>query len=201
MVTTAALGAGVDFPASQVIFDSLAMGISWLSVQEFNQMAGRAGRPDFHDLGKVVILAEPGASYARGDSRTEEEMAMRLLKGEMEEVAPEHDREQSSEEFVANAIVCTGNERDLERIGSTMVGSTEPVLPELLERGLVTRVDGVIVLSDLARVMAEHFIGIERLSEILVLARIHEDPLEILTDLECGSAREDQEREKRKKRQ
>jgi len=200
VVTTAALGAGVDFPASQVIFDSLAMGISWLSVQEFNQMAGRAGRPDFHDLGKVVILAEPGASYARGDSRTEEEMAMRLLKGEMEEVAPEHDREQSSEEFVANAIVCTGNERDLERIGSTMVGSTEPVLPELLERGLVTRVDGVIVLSDLARVMAEHFIGVERLSEILVLARIHEDPLEILTDLECGSAREDQEREKRKKR-
>ena len=200
VVTTAALGAGVDFPASQVIFDSLAMGISWLSVQEFNQMAGRAGRPDFHDLGKVVILAEPGASYARGDSRTEEEMAMRLLKGEMEEVAPEHDREQSSEEFVANAIVCTGNERDLERIGSTMVGSTEPVLPELLERGLVRRVDGVIVLSDLARVMAEHFIGVERLSEILVLARIHEDPLEILTDLECGSAREDQEREKRKNR-
>lgn len=199
VVTTAALGAGVDFPASQVIFDSLAMGISWLSVQEFNQMAGRAGRPDFHDLGKVVILAEPGASYARGDSRTEEEMAMRLLKGEMEEVAPEHDREQSSEEFVANAVVCNGNERDLERICSMMVGSMEPVLPELLERGLVTRVDGTIVLNDLARVMAEHFIGVERLSEILVLAGKNEDPLEILTELECGSAREDREKEKRKK--
>ncbi|MFB6087876.1 MAG: DEAD/DEAH box helicase, partial [Haloarculaceae archaeon] len=34
VVTTAALAAGVDFPASQVIFDSLAMGIEWLSVQE-----------------------------------------------------------------------------------------------------------------------------------------------------------------------
>ena len=63
VVTTAALGAGVDFPASQVIFDSLAMGISWLSVQEFHQMAGRAGRPDYHDLGKVMILAEPGGTY------------------------------------------------------------------------------------------------------------------------------------------
>ena len=62
VVTTAALGAGVDFPASQVIFDALAMGRDWLSVQEFNQMAGRAGRPDFHDLGKVVLLAEPGGS-------------------------------------------------------------------------------------------------------------------------------------------
>ncbi len=60
VVTTAALGAGVDFPASQVIFDALAMGREWLSVQEFNQMAGRAGRPDFHDLGRVVLLAEPG---------------------------------------------------------------------------------------------------------------------------------------------
>ncbi|MFP4530139.1 MAG: DEAD/DEAH box helicase, partial [Halodesulfurarchaeum sp.] len=41
VVTTAALAAGVDFPASQVIFDSLAMGIEWLSVQEFEQMLGR----------------------------------------------------------------------------------------------------------------------------------------------------------------
>ena len=65
VVTTAALGAGVDFPASQVIFDALAMGRDWLSVQEFNQMGGRAGRPDFHDLGRVVILAEPGGSYSR----------------------------------------------------------------------------------------------------------------------------------------
>jgi helicase len=200
VVTTAALGAGVDFPASQVIFDALAMGISWLSVQEFNQMAGRAGRPDFHDLGKVVIMAEPGASYARGDSRTEEEVAMRLLKGEMEEVAPEHDIEQSSEEVVANAVVCNGNERDLERIRTLMVGSMEPVLPLLLECGMITRTDGTIKLSDLARVMAEHFIGVERLSEILSLIRKKEDPLEILTELECDSAREEREREKKKTR-
>jgi len=59
VVTTAALGAGVDFPASQVIFESLAMGIDWLTVQEFHQMLGRAGRPDYHDVGKVVLLAEP----------------------------------------------------------------------------------------------------------------------------------------------
>lgn len=97
VVTTAALAAGVDFPASQVIFDSLAMGIEWLTVQEFQQMSGRAGRPDFHDLGKVVLLAEPGASYIRGSRLTEEEVAMGLLKGEMGEVAPQYTLEQSSE--------------------------------------------------------------------------------------------------------
>src|SRR5690606_24915058 len=87
-VTTAARGAGVDFPASQVIFDALAMGISWLTVQEFEQMSGRAGRPDFHDEGKVVILAEPGATYSRDSATTEEAVAVQLLKGEMGEVAP-----------------------------------------------------------------------------------------------------------------
>ncbi|MFW6045983.1 MAG: DEAD/DEAH box helicase, partial [Natronomonas sp.] len=59
VVTTAALAAGVDFPASQVIFDSLAMGIEWLTVQEFEQMLGRAGRPDYHDQGTVYVLVEP----------------------------------------------------------------------------------------------------------------------------------------------
>ncbi|MDD1706307.1 MAG: DEAD/DEAH box helicase [Methanoregulaceae archaeon] len=200
VVTTAALGAGVDFPASQVIFDSLAMGISWLTVQEFNQMAGRAGRPDFHDLGKVVILAEPGGTYARGSSYTEEEVAMRLLKGVMEEVAPEHDLEQSSEEYVANAVVCRGDEKELEQIGGIMVGTLEPVLPILLDQGLVRKSDGKIELMPLARVMAEHFIGVERLLEILSLTNRYRDPIEILTELECTGSREKvREREKGKK--
>jgi helicase len=176
------------------------MGISWLSVQEFNQMAGRAGRPDFHDLGKVVILAEPGATYARSSSQAEEEVAMRLLKGEMEEVAPEHDLEQSSEEFVANAVVCNGNEHDLERIAAAMVGSMEPVLTPLLDRGLVRKSDGTIELSPLARIMAEHFIGIEHLSDILVLTEKTDDPIEILTELECRERREDKEKKGKKSR-
>ncbi|HON80790.1 MAG TPA: DEAD/DEAH box helicase [Methanoregulaceae archaeon] len=200
VVTTAALGAGVDFPASQVIFDSLAMGISWLSVQEFSQMAGRAGRPDYHDLGKVVILAEPGASYVRNSPHTEEEVAMRLLKGEMEEVAPEHDLEASSEEFAANAVVCNGNERDLDRICSSMVGTLEPVLPVLIERGLAVRSEGRIELSDMARIMAEHFIGVERLTEILALTQKTDDPLDILTELECSSREQDREKRVKKRR-
>ena len=149
VVTTAALGAGVDFPASQVIFDALAMGRDWLSVQEFNQMAGRAGRPDFHDLGKVVLLAEPGGSYSRENPYTEEEVAMRLLKGEMEEVAPVHDLEQSSEEYVANAVACGGDEADLARINTMMVGSLEPVLPELVAHRLVQKKGTKIELSPL----------------------------------------------------
>jgi helicase len=184
VVTTAALGAGVDFPASQVIFDALAMGRDWLSVQEFNQMAGRAGRPDFHDLGRVVILAEPGGSYSRENPGTEEEIAIRLLKGMMEEVAPVHDFEQSSEEYVANAVACDGEEADINRITSLMVGSMEPVLPDLIANKLVEKKGTKLVMSPLAKVMAEHFIGMERLLEIIRLTKIMQDPVEIIAELE-----------------
>jgi helicase len=184
VVTTAALGAGVDFPASQVIFDALAMGRDWLSVQEFNQMAGRAGRPDFHDLGRVVLLAEPGGTYSRENPFTEEEVAIRLLKGEMEEVAPEHDFEKSSEEYVANAVACNGEEADLNRINGMMVGTVEPVLPELIAHRLVEKRGTRLVMSPLAKVMAEHFIGMERLLEILRLTKFMDDPIDVIAELE-----------------
>lgn len=193
VVTTAALGAGVDFPASQVIFDALAMGRDWLSVQEFNQMGGRAGRPDFHDLGRVVILAEPGGSYSRENPGTEEEIAIKLLKGEMEEVAPEHDSEKSSEEYVANAICCGGEEADLTRINSLMVGSMEPVLPDLVAHRLVEKKGTRLVLTPLARVMAEHFIGMERLLEIVRLTKVMDDPLEIIAALESEDVHKEKE--------
>ncbi len=193
VVTTAALGAGVDFPASQVIFDALAMGREWLSVQEFNQMAGRAGRPDFHDLGRVVILAEPGGSYSRESPGTEEEIAIRLLKGQMEEVAPVHDIEASSEEYVANAVACDGEEAEINRISGMMVGSMEPVLPDLVAHRLVEKRGTKLVMTPLARVMAEHFIGLERLLEIIRLTKVMTDPVEIIAELES----EDVQKEKK----
>jgi len=42
VVTTAALAAGVDFPASPGDLRALTMGREWLSVSEFQQMQGRA---------------------------------------------------------------------------------------------------------------------------------------------------------------
>jgi len=195
VITTAALAAGVDFPASQVIFDALAMGIEWLTVQEFHQMMGRAGRPDFHDAGRVVILAEPGGSYSRESKATEEEIALRLLKGIMEEVAPFYGMEESSEEYAANAVVARGIEGDLESMNEKMVGTLEEALPEMEKHGIIYRRGGVIELSPFGRVMAEHFIGIERLMRIRKLVRKVEDPLLILADLECKT--DDDEKKRR----
>jgi helicase len=190
VVTTAALAAGVDFPASQVIFDSLGMGIEWLSVQEFHQMSGRAGRPDFHDLGKVVILAEPGGSISRGSRLTEEEVAMGLLKGEMGEVAPVYTLEQSSEIYIANAVVTNGDHTEMARVEGYLVGESEPVEELLMGKKLISREGGSIRLTPLSCLMAEHFIGVERLSRIIDLVREMKDPLEILAELDCATDEE-----------
>jgi helicase len=84
VVTTAALAAGVDFPASMVIFYNLSMGIQELTVADFEQMSGRAGRLKKHDLGKVYMLVNPGKSSAGSQSDTEDQLAIRLLKGKIE---------------------------------------------------------------------------------------------------------------------
>lgn len=185
VVTTAALAAGVDFPASQVIFDSLAMGIEWLTVQEFSQMMGRAGRPDFHDMGKVVVLAEPGATYSRDSKLTEEEVAINLLKGEMEEVSPVYDDEESSEELVANSVVCRGDRDNLEQICRSMVGEMVDILPVLTKRKIVKVEGKKVVLSPAAKVMAEHFIGINTYDKILSLVNVMDNPLDVLAEIEC----------------
>jgi helicase len=160
-------------------------------------MGGRAGRPDFHDLGRVVILAEPGGSYSRENPGTEEEIAIKLLKGEMEEVAPVHEFEASSEEYVANAIACNGEEADLNRINSMMVGSMEPVLPELIAHQLVEKHGTRLVMTPLARVMAEHFIGMERLLEIIRLTKCETEPLDIIGELEYEDVHKDRPEKKK----
>ncbi len=84
VITTAALAAGVDFPASQVIFESLVMGIKWLSVADFEQMCGRAGRLGKHERGKIIIPVIPGNSYNATSLMSEDMVATALLTGKIE---------------------------------------------------------------------------------------------------------------------
>ncbi|MDO5845761.1 MAG: DEAD/DEAH box helicase, partial [Methanocorpusculum sp.] len=155
-----------------------------------------AGRPDYHDIGRVVILAEPGASYSRDTKLTEEEVAIQLLKGQMEEVAPVYGIEETSEEFAANTIAARGVERDVATIANAMVGEGDDPLSEMQKHKLVRRTGGMLELSPLGRVMAEHFIGMERLLEIDRLVRLMDDPLEIIAEL--AALDEEQDKDKRR---
>jgi len=99
IVTTAALAAGVDFPASQVVFETLLMGNRWLMPNEFAQMLGRAGRPSYHDRGVVYVLAEVGMEF---DGDSEEAMALKLLESGPDPVDVNYTEEDVLENILAD---------------------------------------------------------------------------------------------------
>ena len=179
VVTTAALAAGVDFPASQVIFDSLAMGIEWLSVQEFEQMLGRAGRPDYHDQGKVYLLVEPDCVYHNSMEMTEDEVAFKLLKGEMEDVLTHYDETAAAEETLANVVVAG---KRAKRLNDRMVGDvpTKHALGKLLQWEFI---DG-FEPTPLGRAVCRHFLSPSDAFRILDLIRTGTDPYDLVAEME-----------------
>jgi helicase len=181
VVTTAALAAGVDFPASHVVFESLAMGIEWLTVHEFNQMLGRAGRPGYHDRGLVYLLPEPGRSYSSGGER-EDEVALHLLHGEMEDVAPSYDSEQQLEEVLANAGAARSRQ-ELEGLHKITLGldeDLEPLLKKLAEAGLIRGTEPTL----LGRAASAHFLSPEQAGLIAKMLEKGRSPLDIVVALE-----------------
>jgi helicase len=179
VVTTAALAAGVDFPASQVIFDSLAMGIEWLSVQEFSQMLGRAGRPDYHDQGTVYLLVEPDGSYHGSQEMTEDEVAFKLLKGEMEPVVTRYDESAAVEETLANVVV---GGKGAKRLNDSMVGEvpTRHAVGKLLEYGFIEGTEP----TEMGRVVCRHFLDPRTAFVLLEGARNGRDPYDVVADVE-----------------
>ncbi|QZA89554.1 DEAD/DEAH box helicase [Salinarchaeum sp. IM2453] len=179
VVTTAALAAGVDFPASQVIFDTLAMGIEWLSVQEFEQMLGRAGRPDYHDQGTVYVLVEPDCRYHASMDMTEDEVAFKLLKGEMDPVRPVYSDDAAIEETLANITVGGSAAKYLN---DQMVGEipTKFALGKLLEYDFI---DG-LETTKLGRAVTEHFLSPKEAFIMLEGIRSKNHPYDIVADIE-----------------
>ncbi|GAA0458463.1 DEAD/DEAH box helicase [Halococcus dombrowskii] len=179
VVTTAALAAGVDFPASQVLFDSLAMGIEWLTVQEFHQMLGRAGRPDYHDRGVVYVLVEPDGSYHSSMPGSEDETAFRLLKGEMEPVAMRYDETSAVEEVLANVTVAGGGAKALTE---RMVGDVpmKHAVGKLLDYEFI---DGLSP-TPLGRAVTRHFLEPEAAFTMLDGIRKGKDPYDTVAEIE-----------------
>jgi len=181
VVTTAALAAGVDFPASQVIFESLAMGIEWLNVHEFNQMLGRAGRPGYHDKGMVYLLPEPGRKFSGGKGEAEDEVALRLLRGQMEDVLPQYLEEEQQEEVLANSIVAK-SKNDLIRLHQLTTGLDDinMSLKALAKAGLIKGIQP----TPLGKAAAAHFLSPEQVAIIQKEIRKDKNPLEVVVELE-----------------
>ncbi|MDD5147866.1 MAG: DEAD/DEAH box helicase [Candidatus ainarchaeum sp.] len=79
---TTTLGAGVNTPAHTVIIPSLyrygSAGMERISVREYKQLCGRAGRPKFDSEGRSIV-------FARSDS-DREDVLENFVNGEIEEI-------------------------------------------------------------------------------------------------------------------
>ena len=160
VVTTAALAAGVDFPASQVIFDSLVMGNKWINPNEFSQMLGRAGRPSYHDRGIVYLLPEVGNDF-QGDS--EESMALDLLESNSEDVYIEYDEESAYEQILADISSTSINSMD--ELNSFYKNIDVPIsikiaIDEMEDLELINRISNKLEVTKYGRATSVSFLSI-----------------------------------------
>jgi len=189
VVTTAALAAGVDFPASQVIFEALSMGINWLTVAEFEQMSGRAGRMNYHDRGKVVLLVAPGLRYTSKQKKTEDQIAIELLEGKVEEVEVDADTNKSAEQLLASISSFGDNSvNELKAHHNSLLASSnefEELLRTLKDIDLISIENEYTKATSFGTAVSESFLSPEVAA--LVKKQILEeiaDPLSIAIKLE-----------------
>jgi helicase len=187
VVTTAALAAGVDFPASQVIFETLSMGIDALSVQEFHQMMGRAGRPDYHDRGRVVLLADTNRRFPNGES--EDEAAFKLLRGEVEHVDVVYDNSAALEQTLAN-VAASGRKTDLKTMDEFLLGyaDREKSLEYLTSKGFLRRKKDDFTLTKFGRIVSSHFLSVSQAFLIKETVLAERDVLELVVEIEVFDA-------------
>ncbi|RZN46222.1 DEAD/DEAH box helicase [archaeon] len=172
IVTTAALSAGVDFPSSAVVLESMVMGAEPLRVGEFHQMLGRAGRPGFHERGKVYLLVDP-LKTVRGES--EDVLAFSLIEGSVEDVELVLTPEQEKEDLIA--CYATGH-RPIDDFNE------HAIWPLPLEKRGELREHGVLKgesLTPFGRAIAQSFLSVE--DALRIRKGLSRDPLDVAISL------------------
>jgi len=186
VVTTAALAAGVDLPASQVIFETLAMGMEWITPTEFHQMLGRAGRLGFHGSGKAMLLVEPGRSFSRAEKRTEDQVALDLLSSKEEVVRPDYTAEDLTEQVLADVSTFGVLSKDeIEALQEYSVGFSSEVNPHLrrlLSSGMIRKTDQGMAITPTGRVVSSFFLSPEQSALMIRSVKKGADPLKTLVE-------------------
>lgn len=162
LTTTAALGAGADFPVSQVIFERPAMGSKWISIAEYHQMAGRAGRLGFHDKGKAVMIATVGEKIYTAQKKSEEQVAFDILTGTVEDIEGEVKYEQELDQTLAYiSAAFPVNNTNLKIYYSHLYFRTNQlsnIIKVLNNMGLIASKNDKWYITPLGRAISESFL-------------------------------------------
>lgn len=182
VVTTAALAAGVDFPASQVIFESLTMGNKWLTNNEFSQMVGRAGRPSYHDIGKIYLISEIGRKF---DEETEDFMAVNLLESDVDPISIDYSESDVIEQFLAD--VSSGRVQNFDEIINAYNNLDLPLTFDeafniLSDYGFIEEKNGMISATPYGKAVSVSFLNYNDAEYIK--KNLNKDPMETAISLE-----------------
>ncbi len=162
LTTTAALGAGADFPVSQVIFERPAMGARWITIAEYHQMAGRAGRFGYHDKGKAIMIATVGEKIYHAQKRSEEQIAFEILTGTVEEIDGEVDFEQELDQVLAFVSAAYPvNEQSLKKYYARLFFRTNQlgnIIKSLSNKGLIIKKNDSWFITHIGRAITESFL-------------------------------------------
>jgi helicase len=182
--TTYALGAGFDAPCSQVIFESMAMGIDLLAPNMYWNMMGRAGRFHMHPKGKIVMLAEIGRAYP-GTVKTEDQIALELLDSQLEDLRLDFDPDTISSQVLA--AIAAGINRNIEQFYEYLIGAKEE-LPYLLKglkkNKLIESKAEFYEITTLGRAIALSFFTVDEGLMVVRLLKANEDLLNIAIQME-----------------
>jgi len=179
VTATPTLAAGVNLPARRVVISSLMRfdtrrGMAPISVLEYKQMSGRAGRPQYDDRGEAVIVpGNAGVDMARGYIGAEPEpvesqilsaRAMRIHALGLLVIRAALKRQQVTDFFMGTLGGTQLSRADIDR----EVGSA---LRSLAKKGMVaSRGAGAAarhIASDLGRLVSELYLDPDTATEFL----------------------------------
>jgi len=166
------------------------MGINALTVAEFEQMLGRAGRLKKHDLGRAYLLIEPGKSYSSRNKTTEENIAINLLNGKIKDFELHPDQDRSLTELLAFiAMFNSGVEKAaIYKFNDDLINANyelEGFVKKLINNRLIRlNKDDLYEATFLGQSVAKSFLTIEvSLSIIDELKKKEKKIIEIVLDL------------------
>ena len=166
------------------------MGINVLTVAEFEQMLGRAGRLKKHDLGRVYLLIEPGKNYSSRNKTTEENIAISLLNGKIKDFELHPDEDRSLTELLAFISVFNdGVEKaDIHKFYDHLINDhyeIEAFINKLIEYRLIRLNNNILYKATfLGQSVAKSFLTVEMsLNIIEELKKREKEIIEIVLDL------------------
>jgi len=169
LTATPTLAAGVNLPARRVViasymrYDSMAGYSRPISTMEFKQMAGRAGRPDYDEVGEALIIARSKAEtqkllekylFATPEPISSNLHSITKLRAQILSLVAlkEPTNEKEIEEVLNKTLFSIQGGREL------IMRIIDPILEFLQKNGMIERVGGALLATKLGKRVSQLYI-------------------------------------------